>query len=234
MSSPIVEWYGISEKPYRLAPPPTETTWERIFCQPDYESKSSYVRWESGDTSYIKLKDIKETNPIEIADYAIANKLEKEPAFAWWVRTALKRRDAVISKVSRRVRKKMKFGIYIPENYEEAVIMDKQNGNTLWQDAKKKEMKNVEIAFKFLDDGTKMLIGFKKITCHLIFDVKFDLTRKARYVGGGHLTQVSPSLSYSSVVSRDSSVRILFLIPALNSLDINMCDIGNVYLNVGQ
>ena len=189
-----------------------------------------HIKWESGETSYIKLKDIKETNPIEIADYVIANQLEKEPAFAWWVRTALKRRDAVISKVSRRVRKKMKFGIYIPETYEEAVIMDKQNGNTLWQDATKKEMKNVEVAFKFLDDGTKMPIGFKKITCHLIFDVKFDLTRKARYVGGGHLTQVSPSLSYSSVVSRDS-VRIMFLIAALNNLDINMCDIGNAYLN---
>ena len=91
-------------------------------------------------------------------------------------------------------------------------------------------MKNVEVAFKFLDDGTKMPIGFKKITCHLIFDVKFDLTRKAGYVGGGHLTQVSPSLSYSNVVSRES-VRIMFLVAALNDLDIKMCDIGNAYLN---
>ena len=96
--------------------------------------------------------------------------------------------------------------------------------------ATKKEMKNVEVAFKFLDDGTKMPIGFKKITCHLIFDVNFDLTRKARYVGGGHLTQVSPSLSYSSVVSQDS-VRIMFLVAALNDLDVKMCDIGNTYLN---
>ena len=62
-------------------------------------------------------------------------------------------------------------------------------------------MTNVEIAFKFLDDGTQVPIGFKKITCHIIFDVKFDLTR-ARYVGGGHLTSVSPSMSYSSVVSQ--------------------------------
>ena len=43
-------------------------------------------------------------------------------------------------------------------------------------------MKNVEVAFKFLDDGTKMPIGFKKITYHLIFDVKFDLTRNSRYL----------------------------------------------------
>ena len=176
------------------------------------------------------MKDIKEQNPIEIAEYALANKLDKEPAFAWWVRTAIKQRNTIISKMARRVRKRMKFGIDIPATYEEAVALDKKNGNTLWQDATRKEMNNVEIAFKFLDDGTKVPIGFKKITCHLIFDVKFDLTRKARYVGGGHLTNVSPSLSYSSVVSRDS-VRIMFLIAALNDLDIKMCDIGNAYLN---
>ena len=132
----------------------------------------------------------------------------------------------MISKVSRRVRKKVKFGIHLQATYEEAVQMDKESGNTFWQDATKKEMKNVKFAFKFLDEGTKMPIGFKKITCHLIFNMKFDLTRKARYVGGGHLAQVSPSLSYSSVVSQDS-VCIMFLVAALNDLDVKMCDIGN-------
>ena len=91
-------------------------------------------------------------------------------------------------------------------------------------------MTNVAVAFKFFDHGEKMPIGFKEITCHMIFDVKFDLTRKARYVGGGHLTKVSPLMSYSSVVSRDS-VRIMFLVATLNDLNIKMCDIGNVYLN---
>ena len=186
--------------------------------------------WASGDTTFIALKDIKETNPVEISEYVLANQIEKEPAFAWWIRTALKRRDTMISKVSRRVSKKMKFGIHLPDMYKEAVRMDKENGNTFWQDVTKKEIKNVEVAFKFLDDGTKFPIGFKKITCHLIFDVKFDLTRKARYVGGGHLTQVSPSLSYSSVVSRDS-VHIMFLVATFNDLYVKMCDIGNAYLN---
>ena len=92
--------------------------------------------------------------------------------------------------------------------------MDKESGNTFWQDATKKDTP----------------IGFKKITCHLIFDVKFDLTRKAIYVRGGHLTQVSPSLSYMSVMLRDS-VSIMFLVAALNDLDVKRCDIGNSYLN---
>ena len=49
-------------------------------------------------------------------------------------------------------------------------------------------MKNVEVAFKFVDDGSKILI--KRITCHVIFDIIFDRKRKARYIGGGHLMQV--------------------------------------------
>ena len=62
----------------------------------------------------------------------------------------LKKRDTMISKVSRRVRKKMNFGIHLPAMYEEAVRMDKESGNTFGQYATKKETKNVEVAFKIL------------------------------------------------------------------------------------
>jgi hypothetical protein len=31
------------------------------------------------------LKDLKESNPVEVAEYAVANKIDDEPAFAWWV-----------------------------------------------------------------------------------------------------------------------------------------------------
>ena len=61
--------------------------------------------------------------------------------------------------------------------------------------------------------------------------MKFDLTRKARCVAGGHLNRHVPAqCSYASVVSRDS-VRIGFLLAALNDLDILVGDIGNAYLN---
>lgn len=35
----------------------------------------------------------------------------------------------------------------------------------------------------------------------MVFDVKMDLTRKARFVAGGHTTETPASLAYSSVVS---------------------------------
>ena len=37
-------------------------------------------------------------------------------------------------------------------------------------------------------------------------------------------------MTYSSVVSRES-VRLAFLIAALNDLEISACDVGNAYLN---
>ena len=53
--------------------------------------------------------------------------------------------------------------------------------------------------------------------------------RKARYVGDGHKTETPKSVTYSTVVARDS-VRICLLIAALNDLDIQAADIENAYL----
>ena len=48
-------------------------------------------------------------------------------------------------------------------------------------------------------------------------------------VAGGHTTEAPSSITYSSVVSRDS-VRISLTIAALNNLDVLACDIQNAYL----
>ena len=91
-------------------------------------------------------------------------------------------------------------------------------------------MSNVKVAFKFKHKDDTPPVGYKQIRCHLIFDVKMDLTRKARFVAGGHMTNPPTSMTYASVVSRDS-VRIAFLLAALNKLDVLTGDIGNAYLN---
>ena len=57
-----------------------------------------------------------------------------------------------------------------------------------------------------------------------------NFRRKARFVAGGHTTEVPDSLiTYASVVSRDS-VRIALTIAALNDLKVMACDIQNAYL----
>lgn len=189
------------------------------------------VRWSDQSTSWVTLASLKESNPVELADYAYVNGLDKEPAFAWWVSYVRRKRSNIIHKMkSRAKRSNMKFGVVVPQTVEEALELDRINGNHLWAEAIKKEKTNCKVAFKFLGRETPPPVGYKRITCHMIFDVKFDLTRKARYVAGGHLTEPPSTMSYASVVSRDS-VRILFTIAALNNLDVKMCDIGNAYLN---
>ena len=75
-----------------------------------------------------------------------------------------------------------------------------------------------------------MPTGYQHIGCHMIFDVKMDFTQKARFVSGGHMTEAPVSLTYSSMVSCES-IRIAFMVAALNDLDVLIADIGNAYLN---
>ena len=56
-----------------------------------------------------------------------------------------------------------------------------------------------------------------------------NFRRKARLVADGHKTSTPPSITYSSVVSRDS-VRIALTIAALNDCKVLACDIQNAYL----
>jgi hypothetical protein len=63
------------------------------------------------------MKDLKESNPLKLAEYAKANKLVSEPAFAWWVQMVLRRRDRIINKVVSRYRKKtQKYGVELPKS----------------------------------------------------------------------------------------------------------------------
>ena len=91
-------------------------------------------------------------------------------------------------------------------------------------------MMNYRITFNFLEKDDHAPVGYKLITFHLIFDAKIDHTRKAKYVAGGHITNRPSSMTYSSVVIRNS-VRLASLIAALNYLDILAGDIQNAYLN---
>jgi hypothetical protein len=63
----------------------------------------------------------------------------------------------------------------------------------------------------------------------MIFDVKMDYTRKARWVLDGHKTPPPERSTYAGVVSRDS-VRIALTYAALNDLDVWAADIRNAYL----
>jgi hypothetical protein len=90
-------------------------------------------------------------------------------------------------------------------------------------------MKYVLPAFTFRDDD-KVPTGYMKIDCHIVYDVKIDLTRMAQLVAGGHQTDVPKESVYSSVVSQDS-VRVALMIASLNNLNVLAADVQNAYLN---
>ena len=52
-----------------------------------------------GMTAWIPLKDLKESMPVQVAEYTIGNKIAEEPAYAWWIQDVLRCRDHIISKV---------------------------------------------------------------------------------------------------------------------------------------
>jgi hypothetical protein len=80
------------------------------------------VTWKDGSSSWEPLKDLKESNPLQVAEYAIANNIAEEPAFAWWVKSAVKSHNRIISAVKSRYWKRThKFGIRIPKSIKEAL-----------------------------------------------------------------------------------------------------------------
>jgi hypothetical protein len=116
----------------------------------------------------------------------------------------LQKRTIIIAAVTKRYHKRThKFGIEVPTSWDDCVKLDKENDNTLWQDAVRKEMNNVRIAFKILNGEEPVPPTYQEIRCHMIFDVKVeDFRRKARFVAGGHTTDTPHVMTYASVVSR--------------------------------
>ena len=72
----------------------------------------------------------------------------------------------------------------------------------MWENAIHKEMRNVSIAFELMKPGEKPPADHAYLPCHMVFNVKMDFTRKARYVADGHLTPDPIASTYVGVVSR--------------------------------
>jgi hypothetical protein len=72
---------------------------------------------------------------------------------------------------------KYKFGIQVPKGIKNAIELDKKNGNQLWQEAIKTELKQITCyqTFIVLDSGEDIPTGYQKIPYHMVFDVKYDL-----------------------------------------------------------
>ena len=119
---------------------------------------------------------MKDSHPVEFAEYDISQGLMNKPTFNWWVGFVLKKREKIMSLVRKRntryLKRNEKFGIALPKNVKEVLQLDKENGNTLWVGSIATEMKNVKVAFKILDDGEMAPRYHQFVKCHMIFNIK--------------------------------------------------------------
>jgi hypothetical protein len=72
-----------------------KTTKVWIFC----------VEWKDGTTIWERLVDLKESNPVEVAEYAAAKSLLDAPDFVWWERHSIKKSSIAIAAVTKRYHK---------------------------------------------------------------------------------------------------------------------------------
>jgi hypothetical protein len=96
-----------------------------------------------------------------------------------------------------------KFGVLVPRNAAHAMALDKADGTIKWQDAEGIEEGQLLEYNTFINRGKggSTPNGYKKIRCHMIYNVKHDGHHKAHLVAGGHLTDPKPESVYSGVVS---------------------------------
>ena len=131
-------------------------------------------QWKDGSTSWDKLSKLKESHPVQTAEFAVVQGIDHEPAFNWWVMHVLKKRDRMIASVRNQWTRYLEkiYGIELLKTVEQVYAMDAKNGNTLWADAISEEMENVRVAFEILPDWRSLLIGHQLVQCHMVFDMK--------------------------------------------------------------
>jgi hypothetical protein len=85
-------------------------------------------QWKDGSTSWENFADLKDSHPLETAEYAVTKGIDHKPAFNWWVLHVLKKRDRIISLVCKwtthYLKQTHKFGIEVPKTVKEALDLD--------------------------------------------------------------------------------------------------------------
>ena len=85
--------------------------------------------------SWISLKDMKEANPVDIANFFNTCDTTNNTNFVWWVPYNLCKQDFILSKIKASIHKKAhKYSIEILTKIYHTNSIDRENKNTLLQD----------------------------------------------------------------------------------------------------
>ena len=190
--------------------------------------------WLNGERSWVRADAIRLQDPYPLIKYAMRSNITHLEDWKW-VQEYSKDPDrlANMTNAFKTAVKgpRFKFGTEVPRNAKHALELDQLNGNDLWKEAMDKELRQINDykTFRAIDPGETLPIGYKKIPYHMVFDVKFDLRRKARLVAGGNWTDPPKEDIYSGVVGLET-IRLGFLLAEMNNLESCAADIGNAFL----
>jgi hypothetical protein len=57
------------------------------------------VQWKDGSVTWVALKDMKNSYPVQLAECATQKPVAGEPAFMWWINHVLNKRNCIIGKL---------------------------------------------------------------------------------------------------------------------------------------
>ena len=193
------------------------------------------VIWIDGDKQWVSMDDLRLHDPISLMRYGLSKGMLHKPGWKWvqnYLNVDKEHMEyARAYKASVTGVPVIKFGVRVPKTVQEALALDKENGDNLWKEAIDQELGQIMDfdTFRVAPDG-EYLPGYKRIPYHIVFDVKFDGRRKARLVAGGHRTDPLKEDVFSGVVSMEA-VRLGFILAKMNDLLVCAGDIGNAFLN---
>ena len=136
-------------------------------------------------SSWVDMFALAMQDPIPILKYAHAQHLTSKGPFKVLTKYCVGEAPSDYARVFKAKTKpgsvKIKFGVQVPLGVKQAFNLDRANGNTLWRDAIKKEISQLDEyrVFKALKRGAPIPAGYKQIPYHIVFDVKFNLRHKA-------------------------------------------------------
>ena len=122
------------------------------------------VLWDTGEEGSEPLNKIKADDPITLAKYVEAEGLVDKPYWKWanqYIKNKKKflRLCRQVFLARKRTGPVYKFGVQVPRNTKEALLLDKQSNSSLWKEAIAKEMTKIAEfqVFKNPSDGKQTI-----------------------------------------------------------------------------
>ena len=82
-------------------------------------------QWKDGRTTYETLKDMKNSYPVQMAEYAVHQRIAGRQYFAWWIQHVLEKHNHIIGYLkSKYWIRTHKFSANIPKLVQEANAFD--------------------------------------------------------------------------------------------------------------